>query len=183
MNLGLFRREDWVTEVLYQFKVTLINDPAVFCQTEPVTEPDPLDVVHEWKSPDGRVLKGRFVETAAGRVTIDKEGARVDIPLGKLSPESKALAGKLAECAAVAVLSGNPDIRSSLASGPPLLSWTSAEGKAIEAEFVKLEGDVVSLRLKGREVPIPLNRLDDAGGKLARRLTEAAADPARATDG
>lgn len=53
---------------------------------------------------------------------------------------------------------------------PPIMSWTSTEGKTIKAGFVRLEGDTVVLRLpaNGKEAAVALSRLSEASQKLAR---------------
>lgn len=50
-------------------------------------------------------------------------------------------------------------------------SWTSNDGRMIEGQFVKGTDATVTIKLKdGRRVEVPLNRLSDADGKLAREL-------------
>lgn len=53
---------------------------------------------------------------------------------------------------------------------PPIMTWTNFEGKKIKAGFVKLEGDMVYLRmpLNGKELPYPISKLDAASQALAR---------------
>lgn len=53
---------------------------------------------------------------------------------------------------------------------PPIMSWTSTEGKTIKAGFVRLEGETVVLRLpaNGKEAAVALSRLSEASQKLAR---------------
>lgn len=53
---------------------------------------------------------------------------------------------------------------------PPIMSWTSADGKTIKAGFVRLEGENVVLRLpaNGKEASVALTRLSEASQKLAR---------------
>ena len=53
---------------------------------------------------------------------------------------------------------------------PPIMSWTSTEGKTIKAGFVRLEGDTVVLRLpaNGKEAAVAMSRLSEASQKLAR---------------
>lgn len=58
-------------------------------------------------------------------------------------------------------------------------TWTDTTGRKIEADLVRVEGDKAILKIKGREVPLPLSRLSAedqafiAGGKSA---PQAAAD-------
>ncbi len=53
---------------------------------------------------------------------------------------------------------------------PPIMSWTSTEGKTIKAGFVRLEGGNVVLRMpaNGQEASVALTRLSEASQKLAR---------------
>ena len=53
---------------------------------------------------------------------------------------------------------------------PPILSWTNFEGKTIKAGFVRLEGEIVILRMpaNAQEVPYPLSKLDTASQALAK---------------
>ncbi|SKA96510.1 Planctomycete cytochrome C [Prosthecobacter debontii] len=53
---------------------------------------------------------------------------------------------------------------------PPIMSWTNFEGKKIKAGFVKLEGDMVYLRMpiNGKEVPYPMDKLDAASQQQAK---------------
>lgn len=53
-------------------------------------------------------------------------------------------------------------------------TWTSSDGRTIEAELVRVEGDTVVLNMKGKEFPIPLSRLSEADQAFVR---EAAAKP------
>lgn len=53
---------------------------------------------------------------------------------------------------------------------PPIMSWTNAEGKTIRADFVRLDGDNVVLRMpaNGQEVPYPLAKLDAPSQQQAK---------------
>lgn len=55
--------------------------------------------------------------------------------------------------------------------GPPRPpSWTNSEGKTIQAEFVRLEGQSVVVRIDGKEVPIPISKLALSSRNQARDL-------------
>lgn len=41
-------------------------------------------------------------------------------------------------------------------------TWTDTAGKTLEAEFVKMDGANVVLKIKGKDVPVPLTRLSQA---------------------
>lgn len=53
---------------------------------------------------------------------------------------------------------------------PPIMTWTNFEGKRIKAGFVKLEGNVVYLRmpLNGKELPYEMSKLDAASQQQAK---------------
>lgn len=53
----------------------------------------------------------------------------------------------------------------------PAETWMSAEGRKLVASFISQKGDSVTLRLSnGRDVTMPLDRLDAAGQKHAKEL-------------
>lgn len=56
-----------------------------------------------------------------------------------------------------------------LASAVPL-PWTNTEGKTIQAEFARLEGESVVVRKDGKEIPIALGKLSLASRNQAREL-------------
>ncbi len=53
---------------------------------------------------------------------------------------------------------------------PPPLSWTNTEGKTIQAEFIRLEGESVVVRKDGKDMPIPFAKLSLASRNQARNL-------------
>ena len=54
----------------------------------------------------------------------------------------------------------------------PAETWVSIEGRKLLASFVRQTGDSVTLRLSnGRDVTMPMERLDTAGQKRARELS------------
>ena len=46
--------------------------------------------------------------------------------------------------------------------------WTDVDGRVIEAEFVRVEGESVVLSMNGKEYPVPLARLSEADREFAR---------------
>ena len=52
--------------------------------------------LHSWTDIQGRTLQARFVRLFAGTVTIDWNGQMVPLPMSSLSPQSQALANRLA---------------------------------------------------------------------------------------
>jgi hypothetical protein len=67
------------------------------------------------------------------------------------------------------------------AQSPALRTWTSADGRKMEAAFVALEGDAVKVRLaNGSTVDVPLARLSAADQTFAKSQTAAPATTATA---
>jgi hypothetical protein len=67
------------------------------------------------------------------------------------------------------------------AQSPALRSWTSADGRKMEAAFVALEGDAVKVRLaNGSTVDVPLARLSAADQTFAKSQTATPAPPSAA---
>jgi hypothetical protein len=68
-----------------------------------------------------------------------------------------------------------------LAQTPAQQSWTSSDGKVIQAKFIKLEGDFVTLEVGGQQHKFPRARLSPESTALAKTLsgvTRASAAPA-----
>jgi hypothetical protein len=57
-------------------------------------------------------------------------------------------------------------------------SWASSDGKAIQAKFIKLEGEFVTLELNGQQHKFPLARLSPESMALAKKLSGASPAPA-----
>jgi hypothetical protein len=67
------------------------------------------------------------------------------------------------------------------AQSPALRSWTSADGRKMEAAFVALEGDAVKVRLaNGSTVDVPLARLSAADQTFAKSQIAKPATPSAA---
>lgn len=60
------------------------------------TSPPPPGAVQSWKSTDGRVIEAQFAGLRGDQVTLVRGGKSFAVPLARLSPESQALARKLA---------------------------------------------------------------------------------------
>ena len=67
------------------------------------------------------------------------------------------------------------------AQTPPLRTWTSSDGRKLEAAFVDIEGDGVKMRLaNGHTVQVPLARLSAEDQTFAKAQTAAATAPGAA---
>lgn len=54
--------------------------------------------------------------------------------------------------------------------GAPMQTWTSADGRSIQAKFVRMEGEsVVIQRNDGQKFTLPLNKLSPASQELAKK--------------
>ncbi len=61
-------------------------------------------------------------------------------------------------------------------SAPEFLTWTNTEGREIEARFVKLAGEAVTLVMRdGKSYPYPLTKLSAESQAQAKKLGSAAA--------
>lgn len=62
-------------------------------------------------------------------------------------------------------------LKNARAGGEEYFSWTSAEGKAIEARFAGLQGDAVKIVMRNRrEFVVPLSKLSPESAALAKKL-------------
>lgn len=55
-------------------------------------------------------------------------------------------------------------------------TWTSKGGKNIEATFVKLEGEMVTILKKGSEYKLPLDKLSEADQEFVKKQVESAVE-------
>jgi len=65
-------------------------------------------------------------------------------------------------------------------AGGEVRAWTSSDGKTVEAELVRVEGDRVHLRgVGGRSLVVPMSRLSAADQAVAKAWVAPAEDPGR----
>ncbi|SVE19172.1 uncharacterized protein METZ01_LOCUS472026, partial [marine metagenome] len=91
------------------------------------------------------------------------EGALYALPLTQLSPESQELAKTLAN------LPKEPAPKPVVGKDEPQ-EWEDANGKAIRARFIKLEGETLTIEMNGQNFDLPLARLSPDSQALARQL-------------
>ena len=101
------------------------------------------EALHSWTDNQGRTLQASFVKSDGTIVTIKWNGQDVPIPLATLSPESQALAQKLAQA------------KDAAPSSTGMHSWTDTQGRTLQAIFIKADATTVTLNWNGRIVPIP----------------------------
>ena len=51
-------------------------------------------------------------------------------------------------------------------------AWTNSDGRTIKAAVMRVEGDKVVFKMKGREIPYPLEKLSDEGQDAIKEATE-----------
>jgi Leucine-rich repeat (LRR) protein len=61
---------------------------------------------------------------------------------------------------------------------PPPPSWANTTGVAIQAEFIRLDGEILFISKDGKEFRIPLNKLSGTSREQARKLAAAMPRPA-----
>ena len=128
------------------------------------------EALHSWTDNQGRTLQASFVKSDGTIVTIKWNGQDVPIPLATLSPESQALAQKLAQA------------KDAAPSSTRMHSWTDTQGRTLQAIFIKADATTVTLNWNGRIVPIPLASLNAVSQKLAKDLSSAGTKPVAAPD-
>ncbi|MBX7208812.1 MAG: hypothetical protein K1X78_10900 [Verrucomicrobiaceae bacterium] len=64
-----------------------------------------------------------------------------------------------------------------LAQSSDLQTWTDTKGKVIQAKFIKLQGDSVTLDVNGREFVFPIGKLSPESVALAKKLAGVADAP------
>ena len=55
-----------------------------------------------------------------------------------------------------------------------LYSWTDTQGRTLQASFVKLEGNQLTIRMNGQDFPLDLSYFSPQSQNLARQLAAAA---------
>ena len=129
-----------------------------------------LAELHPWTDLQGRTLQASFIKSDGVTVTINWNGSVVPIPLSTLSAESQALAKRLSAPSA-STKSSNPFDTIAPPSALTLHPWTDLQGRTLQAAFVKLGPNSVTVNWQGREVPLPLASLNPASQALARKLS------------
>lgn len=111
---------------------------------------------------------GSFVgldESGKLRLKMQKDGKLATIPLDRLTPQSAVFARMLAG------KEGNSDSEPASADEPELESWTGSNGKTLQARFIRLVDDKVTLEMEdGKTYTLPLDRLAESSRERAREL-------------
>ena len=135
--------------------------------------------LHPWTDLQGRTLQAEYIKSDGITVTINWNGKVIPIPLATLSPESQALAQKLS-APKPALVPANPfDTIAPKPNASQLHPWTDLQGRTLEAVFLKMDSQSVTVRWQGKEVPLPLTNLNPASQALARSLARVSSPPAK----
>lgn len=136
--------------------------------------------LHPWTDLQGRTLQAEYVKSDGITVTINWNGQVIPIPLATLSSESQALAQKLST-PKPALVPANPfDTIAPKANVTKLHPWTDLQGRTLEAVFLKMDSQSVTVRWQGKEVSLPLANLNPASQALASSLARVSSPPSRA---
>ena len=125
-----------------------------------------------WTDTSGKQTQGKFVRYHQGDVVILRGAKVVTIPFNTLSDEDQEYVRKQLEAKGQGDLLPSPSSRAGplgasstdgrLAAPGPERTWTSNDGKKIQAQLVGVSGDKVTLLFQGKEVTVPLSRLSEA---------------------
>jgi hypothetical protein len=106
-----------------------------------------------WVRADGRHYRGRFIDVSGGRLHVESEKfGRGSLALDELAPGSLGFAKQFA---------GKQERPAPEQSGHRIETWTSTDGKAVDARFINLENDEITVETEtGKSYTFPLRRLD-----------------------
>ena len=147
-----------------------------------------LDIDHDWSSADGRPLSAKFITLVGDQLTLAMNGGpnEFTLPLSKFSAESQALA-KVLQAVAKKHRPAPPKPTKPVAPAKPVKvvppkvveadldkihTWTSADGRPLEATFVSAYDSGVDLKIRGRSTPmsLPWSKLDAQSVALGKAL-------------
>ena len=140
--------------------------------------------LHPWTDIQGRTLQASFIslDQEAQTVTIKWNGQVFPLPLNTLAPQSQALAKQLGAPAPASPSSASSPFDAIVAAiptdtlGPEALDiehdWTSADGRPMQAKFISLVGDQLTVSMNGgtNEYTLPLNKFSAESQGLAKVL-------------
>jgi hypothetical protein len=122
--------------------------------------PSVTERVVNWKDPDGRIIKAKFIKLVGETLTIDMGGQPFALDLNNLDANSRKQAQNLhAQHMRQLVTAGIQD-------------WQSTDGRVVQAKFVKLSGNNVTIEMNGQPFDLPLARFSQDSQDMARALHE-----------
>ena len=153
--------------------------------------PEALDIEHDWTSADGRAISAKFVSLEGDQLTLSMNAGAKEFTIGldKFSVESQGLAKVLQAVAKKHRPAPKPapkparvkEPKKPVKVVPPKVveadldkthTWTSADGRPLEAEFVSADDKGLDLKLRGRSSPmkLPWDKLDPQSVALGKAL-------------
>jgi hypothetical protein len=138
-----------------------------------------------WTRKNGKQIEGEFVKLeqqsdGKNMVTLRKpDGSEMTVRLGNLSDEDRKYVKQLTNS------QGKPENNEQVGQKPAnqpatptnteMRKWTRKNGKEFDAEFIKREGPVVTLKKPdGSEMTVKMGGLSDGDRKYVKQLTQAA---------
>src|SRR5690606_14479775 len=112
-----------------------------------------LKKLRQWQLSDGSTHRARLVDIEGELLTLEEKSEELEISLDRLNEADRALV--------VQVLENSAPVAAASAGGSGSRTWTHVNGKSIEAEFRRMEGDQVVLFWQGKEVKVKLSELSD----------------------
>ena len=112
-----------------------------------------------WVKSDGRHYRGKFIEVKDERLHVESEKfGKGSVALSELGPGSLAYAKLLSD-------------KKPAPTETKLESWKNTDGKAIEARFVSLKNNQLTVETDaGKSYTFPLDRLDQTSQAKAKKL-------------
>ena len=115
--------------------------------------------LHPWTDLNGRTLQAKFIGATDTTVTIDWNGKRFSLPINTLDDKTKTLVKKL-----------NGQTGGANPVNDKLIEWKDQSGRAIFAEFVKLESNSLTLIWNGKTTALPISMFSKESQNMAVRL-------------
>ena len=164
-----------------------IVDEVISAMPEDALGPEALDIDHDWTSSDGKTLSAKFISLVGDQLTISMNGGAKEftVPLNRFSSESQALANLLQSLAKKhRPTPPKPAVSSKPVKVVPpkvveadleeIHTWTSADGRSLEAKFVSADENGVELKMRGRPMNLSWSKLDPQSVALGKALQQLA---------
>jgi len=165
-----------------------VVDEVIAAMPADALGPEALDIDHDWSSADGRPLSAKFISLVGDQLTLAMNGGAKEftLPISKFSEESKALA-KVLQAVAKKHRPAPPTPAKPVAPAKPVKvvppkvveadldevhTWTSADGRPLEATFVSADDKGIDLKMRGRSsaMNLPWSKLDAQSVALGKAL-------------
>jgi hypothetical protein len=165
-----------------------VVDEVIAAMPADALGPEALDIDHDWSSADGRPLSAKFISLVGDQLTLAMNGGAKEftLPISKFSEESKALATVL-QAVAKKHRPAPPKPAKPVAPAKPVKvvppkvveadldkvhTWTSADGRPLEATFVSADDKGIDLKMRGRSsaMNLPWSKLDAQSVALGKAL-------------